>query len=210
MSQNPFEQNQNPFGQQQQQNPFGQQQQNPFGQQGGFGQSSFGPSGFNQPMEPQRRRGGGGRCLLIGLVVVIACCLVCVGGAAIAALSAKPAVLAGIWVNQAFTGSADQTKELHCDENGQSAAYSIAFMLRYPNLSSNNNPFTNISMEMEGNNATVKTQFEHNGVTIDYEAVFVTNQDQDGFKIAGINFGCIEEIREISPLPSGPSESPLE
>lgn len=100
MSQNPFDQQQQP---QQQQNPFGQApQQNPFGQQ----QQSFGgsASGFQQPMQPKKSGGGAGRCMIIGIGVVLACCILCCVGSVGLAFSFKGSTMAVVWAGSVGTG----------------------------------------------------------------------------------------------------------
>ena len=102
MSQNPFDQQQNPFGQQppqQQQNPFGQQPQSNWGS---------GPTNFQQPMQPQKSGGGAVKCLLIGIGVVVLCCVVsCVGliGLAyVAGVNNAESLIAFAWAGQVGTG----------------------------------------------------------------------------------------------------------
>lgn len=188
MSQNPYDQQNNPFGQQQQQSPFGQQPGG-FGQQqqGGFGFG--GPSGFNDPVQPQKK-GGRGRTCFILILLVFACCLLCVGGTVIAAFQYKPAVPALAWVAVVQSDGAENTANVVC-EGSQAEAYSLAFSVTYDNVTAFNFDDT-FEVDKENNVVTMAGTFTNAGAEVPFSLVMTIDPDNGQGPLG--SFGCVESI----------------
>lgn len=185
MSQNPFDQQQNPFGQQQQQqqqqNPFGQApQQNPFGQQQqGFGS---GPSGFQQPMEPKKSGGGMGRCLLIFLGLFLVGCLVCCGITVWGISTQGNTVMAFAWAGSVGTGD---YAGIVCP-GSQAESFSDTFESNYSSFTLNDWSSSGDVVTISG---TGTTRFSG---TRDVSLTMTLNPDEGD--LASIGLGCIERI----------------
>lgn len=197
MGQNPFDnqQDNNPWGQEQGSGGFGQQQ-NPFGQQqGGFsGQQFGGPSGFNQPIEPERRGGGAGRACLIVFGLIFACLVVCCGAIAFLGVTNRPAVPAFFWLALATTDQANETAGFVC-EGSQAEVYSLRFVEQYPGVTSSS--FTDF--RMDGDTVTFEGDITYDDGTAPLTLEFVIDPDgESDLNFGFLDFGCIEEINEVN------------
>ncbi|MCI0709485.1 MAG: hypothetical protein L0154_04910 [Chloroflexi bacterium] len=196
MGQNPFDnqQNNNPWGQQQGSGGSGQQQ-NPFGQQqGGFsGQQFGGPSGFNQPIEPQKRGGGAGRACLIVFGLIFACIVICCGAVAFLGVTNKPAVPAVVWLGLAGTGTADETAGVVC-EGSPAEVYSLQFVDRYPNVTAIN--FTDFQINDDTVTLNGDVTYDEGTESLNLEFIIDPEGESD-LNFGLVDFGCIQDINDL-------------
>lgn len=184
MGQNPYDQNDNPFNQPQD-SPFGNQE-NPFGNQP-YGQPyGSGPSGFNQPVEPQRR--GNRTCLtIVGLVFI--CIILCCVGAFALAWTNKPYVAPLFWISQAGTGNIENTAGIVCP-NSQAEDYSVStFPEEFPNVSSIN--FDSDGITRDGDDIIFRGSITSDNGEEPVTATFVVDLDGEGDLGP---FGCVQAI----------------
>lgn len=179
MSQNPFDQQQNPFGQpQQEQNPFGQPQSN----------WSPGPGGFQQPMQPKKSGGGTVRCLLIGVGVVVLCCVIsCVGllGLAyVAGVNNAESLIAFAWAGQVGTGDFSSST---CP-GSQAERFSYEFEEEYSG-------FAPDSVETSDNTVTMSGSAQKKiGGNETVNLTMTINPDEG--ELTSLGIGCIATIRQ--------------